>query len=108
MVLQGPTVHPHARSFWRQALRWLAIVPFERPSESLVMARDLWDLGPHRAIDLIRKALHDPIEQKLRLAPAESLVVRGSRDALVPEDWARAAARPAREGHLAVPDGSRS
>lgn len=106
LVLQGPTMDPHARSFGRQALRWLAVVPFERPSEGLVLARDAWDLGPSRAIDMIRKALRDPIEQKLRLVRAETLVVRGSRDAIVPQHWAVEATRLLPKGRLVVIDGA--
>jgi pimeloyl-ACP methyl ester carboxylesterase len=106
LVLQGPTVDPHARSLWRQALRWLAVLPFERPSEGLVLARDVWDLGPRRAMDLIREALRDPIEQKLPLIRAETLVVRGSQDVIVPQDWADEAARLLPNGRLVVVDGA--
>ena len=106
LVLQGPTFDPRARSFWRQALRWLAVVPFERPSEGLVLARDVWDLGPRRASDMIRKALRDPIEQKLGRIGAETLVVRGSRDAIVPQRWADEAARLLPRGHLVTIDGA--
>jgi 2-hydroxy-6-oxonona-2,4-dienedioate hydrolase len=62
LVLQGPAMDPHARSAWRQALRWLAVVPFERYSEGLVLLRDLRDLGPRRAVNMVRIALIDPIE----------------------------------------------
>jgi 2-hydroxy-6-oxonona-2,4-dienedioate hydrolase len=75
LVLQGPTMDPHARSAWQQALRWLAVTPFERYSEGPVLLRDLWDLGLRRAIDMIRIALHDPIEQKLSRIRAPTLVV---------------------------------
>jgi 2-hydroxy-6-oxonona-2,4-dienedioate hydrolase len=106
LVLQGPTMDPRARSFWRQALRWLAVAPLERPSEGLVLARDVWDLGPRRATDLIRKALHDRIEQNLPLIHAETLVVRGSRDAIVPQCWAEEAAQLLPNGRLVVIDGA--
>jgi 2-hydroxy-6-oxonona-2,4-dienedioate hydrolase len=106
LVLQGPTFDPHARSFWRQALRWLAVVPFERLSEGLVLARDVRDLGPLRAAGMIRTGLRDPIEQKLRLIRAETLVVRGSRDAIVPQAWADEAARLLPNGRLVVIDGA--
>lgn len=106
LVLQGPTFDPLARSFWRQGIRWLAVVPFERPSESLVLARDIWDLGPRRAMDLIRKGLRDPIEQKLPLVAAETLVVRGSLDAIVPRAWADEVVRLLPNGRLLVIDGA--
>jgi pimeloyl-ACP methyl ester carboxylesterase len=102
LVLQGPTMDPHARSAWRQVLRWLAVTPFERYSEGLVLLRDFWDLGPRRAVGMIRMALHDPIEQKLRRIVAPTLVVRGTRDAIVPRQWAEEAARLVPNGRLVV------
>lgn len=106
LVLQGPTFDPHARSFWRQAFRWLAVLPFERFSEGVVLARDVWDVGPRRAMDLVGKALRDPIEQKLRLILAETLVVRGSQDAIVPQEWADEAVWLLPNGQLVVIDGA--
>jgi pimeloyl-ACP methyl ester carboxylesterase len=98
VVLQGPTVDPLARSAWRQILRWLAVVPFERPSEGPVLLRDFWDLGARRAIGMVRMALKDRIELKLAGIVAPTLVVRGTRDALVPHRWAM-------EATLLLPDG---
>jgi pimeloyl-ACP methyl ester carboxylesterase len=100
LVLQGPTVDPNARSAWRQVLRWFAVVPVERPSEGPVLLRDLWDLGPRRAIDMVRMALEDRIELKLPRIVAPTLVVRGTRDALVPRGWAMEATRLLPDGRL--------
>jgi pimeloyl-ACP methyl ester carboxylesterase len=102
LVLQGPTFDPDARSAWRQALRWLAVVPFERSSESLILLRDVWDLGPVRAIDMIRKGLDDRIERKLPKVTAPTLVVRESRDAIVPQRWAEESTRLLQHGRLVV------
>ena len=100
LVLQGPTVDPNARSAWRQILRWLAVVPRERPSEGPVLLRDFWDLGPRRAIEMVRMALEDRIELKLSRIVAPTLVVRGTRDALVPRGWAMEATRLLPDGRL--------
>lgn len=100
LVLQGPTMDPHARSVWRQSLRWLAVTPFEHFSEALVLLQDIWDLGPRRAVRMIRIALRDPIEEKLRHVAAPVLVVRGTRDAIVPQRWAEEAARLLPNGRL--------
>jgi pimeloyl-ACP methyl ester carboxylesterase len=102
LVLQGPTMDLRARSAWRQALRWLAVVPLERPSAGPVLLRDVWDLGPRRAADMIRMALHDPIERRLGRVVAPTLVVRGARDAIVPQRWAEDAARLLPHGRLVV------
>jgi 2-hydroxy-6-oxonona-2,4-dienedioate hydrolase len=77
-------------------------VPFERSSAGLVLLRDVWDLGPRRAVDMIRIALHDPIEQKLSRMVAPTLVVRGTRDAIVPQHWAEEATRLLPNGRLVV------
>jgi pimeloyl-ACP methyl ester carboxylesterase len=102
LVLQGPTMDPHARSAWRQVLRWLAVTPFERYSEGVILLRDIWDLGPRRAVTMMRMALRDPIEQKLSRIVAPTLVVRGTRDAIVPQRWAEEAARLLPNGRLVV------
>src|SRR4051812_42727143 len=91
---------PHARSAWQQALRWLAVTPFERYPEGLGLLRDLWDLGPRRVANMIRIALRDPIEQKLARTVAPTLIIRGSRDAIVPRRWAEEAARLLPDGRL--------
>lgn len=104
LILQGPTVDPQARSAWRQVLRWLAVLPFERYSEAGVLTRDAWDLGLRRGISMVRAALHDPIEQKLSRIPARTLVVRGTRDVIVPERWAREATALLRDGRLVTID----
>jgi pimeloyl-ACP methyl ester carboxylesterase len=102
LVLQGPTMDPRARSAWRQVLRWLVVAPFERYSEGLILLRDIRDLGPRRAVAMIRMALRDPIEQKLGRIVAPTLVVRGTRDAIVPQRWAEEAARLLPNGRLVV------
>jgi 2-hydroxy-6-oxonona-2,4-dienedioate hydrolase len=106
LVLQGPTMDPHARSAWRQALRWLAVVPFERYSEGVVLVRDLRDLGPRRAVNMLRIALSDPIEQKLARTVAPTLVVRGTLDAIVPRRWAEEATRLLPNGRLIAVEGA--
>jgi pimeloyl-ACP methyl ester carboxylesterase len=102
LVLQGPTIDPHARSAWRQVLRWLVVTPFERSSEGVILLRDIRDLGPRRAVTMLRMALRDPIEQKLSRIVAPTLVVRGTRDAIVPQRWAEEAARLLPNGRLVV------
>src|SRR6185295_19109680 len=91
---------PHNRSAWQQILRLFAVVPFERPSEGPVLLRDFRDLGPRRAIEMVRMALEDRIELKLPRIVAPTLVVRGTRDALVPRRWAMEATRLLHDGRL--------
>jgi 2-hydroxy-6-oxonona-2,4-dienedioate hydrolase len=102
LVLQGPTMDPQGRSAWRQVLRWLTVLPFERYSEGLVLLRDAWDLGLRRGIDMVRIALDDQIEAKLPRVAAPTLVVRGTRDLIVPRRWAEEAMCLLPNGRLVV------
>ena len=106
LVLQGPTMDPHARTAWQQCLRWLATALFERPSEMAVLLRDQWDLGPRRTIAMIQIGLHDPIEARLPRIAAPTLVVRGTYDLIVSQRWAEEATRLLPRGRLVVMEGA--
>ena len=58
--------------------------------------------GPGRAIRTFRYALADPIQEKLTLVAAPTLVVRGERDPIVSQRWAEDAARLLPNGSLHV------
>ncbi len=108
LVLQGPTIDPHARTWGRQVLRWLADGPRERNGIRLLLTllRDYWDCGPRRALQLFRYSLADPIDEKLPHIGAPAVVVRGSRDPIVPQIWAQEAANLLPAGRLAVVAGA--
>jgi pimeloyl-ACP methyl ester carboxylesterase len=105
LVLVGPTVDPAARTAFRQILRWLGDTALEDPLQLPILARDLRDAGPHRVVETLAHALHDPIEHKLPLISVPVLVTRGSRELIVPMAWARAATRLLPLGELAVVPG---
>ena len=102
LVLIGPVTDPAARGLLRQGLRWQRNAPDEHLAVLPVMARDLLDIGPRRAAHLLRLMLRHPIEERLPLVAAPTLVVRGGRDRVVPQAWARRAAALLPDGHLAV------
>ena len=105
LVLQGPTMDPHARTAVRQVARWLATSLFERKSEGLVLLRDLLDLGVRRLVGMVEIGLNDPIERKLPGVCMPTLVVRGSRDLIVPQRWAEEATALLPNGRLVVVEG---
>jgi pimeloyl-ACP methyl ester carboxylesterase len=105
LVLVGPTIDPAARTAFRQILRWLGDTALEDPLQLPILARDLRDAGPHRVVQTLAHALHDPIEHKLPLISVPVLVTRGSREPIVPMAWARAATRLLPLGELAVVPG---
>lgn len=106
LVLQGPSIDPRARSVSRQVGRWLVSGLFERKSEVGVLLRDFLDLGPRRLAGMVRIGLRDQIEAKLPHIAAPTLVIRGSRDAIVPQRWAEEATRLLPHGRLVVVEGA--
>lgn len=102
LVLQGPTVDPRARSFRQQAARLLVNSAREQRSMGRVMISDYWAAGARRVYDTIKLALADKIEEKLPRISARSLVVRGERDPVVPQEWAETVAALLPHGKLEV------
>lgn len=104
-VLAGPTMDPAAGGA-RQFGRWLRDWTMEPPSLALAHLRDYREAGLRRAWKTFRLALADPVREKLPAVRAPVLVVRGSRDPIVPEGWAREVARLLPRGRLeTVPGG---
>jgi pimeloyl-ACP methyl ester carboxylesterase len=102
LILVSPTVDAAARSLRRELPRFLKTAFAERPSILLMMLRDYIRAGfrrLHREMDV---ALADRIEQKLAQISVPSLVVRGERDAVVPQAWAEEVARKLRAGDVRV------
>src|SRR5207237_1131581 len=109
VVLQGPTMDPRARTIRHQIWRWAANTPFEPAaawtSLRAVVAQDYRDAGVRRVIATFRHAVRDRIEDKLPRLDVPALVVRGTRDPIVPQRWAEEAARLLPQGRLVVVPG---
>jgi 2-hydroxy-6-oxonona-2,4-dienedioate hydrolase len=105
VALLGPTVDPGASSFPRQYLRWQRCARDEHLSVLPLMARDVCEIGPRRALWLLRAMLDDAIEDKLARVGCPALVVRGDRDRVVPARWAERVAGLLPHGRLAVVGG---
>jgi 2-hydroxy-6-oxonona-2,4-dienedioate hydrolase len=102
MVLAGPTMDPAARSAPRQIGRWLVDWLQERPSLAVAHARDYYEAGLRRAWRTFQHALDDPIEDKLPLVHAPTLVLRGARDPIVPQAWIEQATALLPRGRMTV------
>jgi pimeloyl-ACP methyl ester carboxylesterase len=100
VVLNGPTVDPSARTWGRQAGRWILDGPLENPGLPLVLARDYLDCGPRRFAKTFSHILHDPVERKLGHVITPAVVVRGAWDPLVPAAWAGRVAAELPRGRL--------
>jgi pimeloyl-ACP methyl ester carboxylesterase len=105
LVLQGPTIDPAARSVGKQVLRLIKNSRIESPRLGRLMLRDYWRAGLRGIIATARMALSDRPEPKLRRISVPTLVVRGSRDVLVPQRWAERVVTLLPDGHLLVMPG---
>jgi pimeloyl-ACP methyl ester carboxylesterase len=105
LVLQGPTVDPAARSLAKQVLRLIKNSRIESPGLGRLMLRDYWRAGWRGIVATARMALRDRLEPKLTQISAPTLVVRGSRDVLVPQGWAERMVRLLPKGELLVMPG---
>jgi len=99
-VFVGPTIDPRARSLGQQLWRWLRNTPGEAPSQGLVLVRDYRDCGVRRLVETLRYTLEDRVEEKLPHLRVPTLVVRGSRDTIVPQRWAEEVTRLLVQGRL--------
>jgi pimeloyl-ACP methyl ester carboxylesterase len=102
LVLVGPMFDPEARSPGRLALRWARNAPRSSPRLAPTLVHDLIDAGPWRSVRTLRRAIDDPIEEKLGEIEAPTLVVRPERDHLVPAGWTERVAKLIPESELIV------
>jgi pimeloyl-ACP methyl ester carboxylesterase len=105
LVLQGPTTDPAARHLPVQI--WRDFVNGRREPRPMgpVSRIDYAKAGLPRAFTTMRMLVRDRIEDKLPHIQAPTLVVRGTRDPVVPQDWAEHAARLLPRGRLVLVDG---
>ncbi|CAN5557154.1 alpha/beta hydrolase [soil metagenome] len=90
LVLMAPTLVPGARTFWR-SIRLLLVDGFREPLRvNLIAAGDyLFRCGIPYGMRQMPYLLEDRIEDRLPAITAKTLVLRGDRDPIVEEPWAR-------------------
>jgi pimeloyl-ACP methyl ester carboxylesterase len=91
-----------ARSRTRLALRWARNAPRSSPRLAPTVVHDVIDAGPWRTLRTLRRALEDPVEDKLPEIEAPTLVVRPARDRLVSEAWTEQVAELIPDSELVV------
>lgn len=102
LILTGPTMDPCARTIPREVVRWLKNVPYEPLALFGIVLRDFLDMGFQRFFATLHESLRDPVELHLPHIAAPTLVVRGTRDMVVPQRWAEEVARLLPRGQLVV------
>jgi 2-hydroxy-6-oxonona-2,4-dienedioate hydrolase len=105
-VLQGPPVEADARNLFAQLLRLMKDSRFEPNSMSLIMARDYAAAGVRIAWETVRQVLNHPIEERLPEMRVPTMVVRGSRDAVISQRWAEEVTSLLPDGRLRVIPGA--
>lgn len=106
LVLQGPTVDPQAPGFPRQFARW-CLAGLRDPKKPLMLVLgDYARTGPRLTTGYMRAMLDDRIEARLPEVQAPTLVVRGSRDPIVPQRWAEEVVRLLPHGRLKLIPGA--
>ncbi|MEM5436087.1 alpha/beta hydrolase [Paraburkholderia diazotrophica] len=106
LVLQGPTTDPAARTLIQQVYRDLVNGRREQMRSPAATGRiDYAKAGLPRAFATMRILIRDRIEDRLPRVAAPTLVVAGTRDSVVPLEWAATVARLVPRGTLAVIEG---
>ncbi|MCP9493340.1 MAG: alpha/beta hydrolase [Pyrinomonadaceae bacterium MAG19_C2-C3] len=90
LVLIAPTIDPDARTVRQQLFRLAMDAPHESPALMWLAFREYFFVtGFRRAYRTLRIALADHIEDRLPHITAQTLVIRGEHDPLVPQAWAQ-------------------
>lgn len=86
-ILVGPTMDPQARTMHRAGAR-LLLDGLREPLHFLpVLVREYGHAGLRRTIGTLQHAFADRMEERLPLMCMPTLVVRGSRDPIVSQQW---------------------
>jgi len=105
-VLVGPTMDPRACTARQEVWRWLLNIPGEPLVLFPVVLLDTLQIGMRRFLRTFRYALQDRIEEHLSQMHVPTLVVRGTRDTVVPQRWAQEAVNMLPAGRLVMIDGA--
>ena len=101
LVLIGPTVNPRERTLARQMLRFLQDVAVINPRAMAVGLAHYAEAGPRWYAANLRPMLEHRIELTLPRIAAETLVIRGEHDHVVPRYWGEEAAALTPKGRFA-------
>ncbi|MFQ1003976.1 alpha/beta fold hydrolase [Modestobacter sp. SSW1-42] len=100
VLLLGPTTDPRLRRPWALAGRWVRTALGEPWWQAPLVLAQWLRTGPRAMTALWRRLSPDRVDERLRRVGVPVLVVRGSRDALCPPEWAAHLADAAPRGRL--------
>jgi 2-hydroxy-6-oxonona-2,4-dienedioate hydrolase len=106
LVLAAPIGDPRSKS----ALRYLARLALDAPREPFslipIAVKDYFSAGFRRISKTLRFSLDDRFEDKLPRIEVPTLVVRGSNDSVVSEEWTKRIAEILPQGKFASIEGA--
>ena len=102
LVLASPTVDKQGRSFGILFVRMLFNAQNEPWSLIRIAVKSLFEFGLIREIKTLQIAVRDRIEDKLPQINIPTLILRGERDTVVPQDWAENVAVLLPQGELKI------
>jgi 2-hydroxy-6-oxonona-2,4-dienedioate hydrolase len=106
LILLAPTLDPEAHTVRQQLPRLLRAGAADRASLPPLLITDYLRTRPRRLVEEMKEMFADRIEEKLPQIEAPAMVVRGERDAVIPQGWAEEVARLLGTDRLVViPDG---
>jgi NAD(P)-dependent dehydrogenase (short-subunit alcohol dehydrogenase family)/pimeloyl-ACP methyl ester carboxylesterase len=101
-VLASPTVDPRSRPLPKLFWLWRVNEGREPKHVGQTTMRDYQDVGPLRALFTMWQMVRDHVEERLPRIRVPTLVVRGGRDPLVPQQWGAEITRLVPNARLAV------
>jgi 2-hydroxy-6-oxonona-2,4-dienedioate hydrolase len=101
-ILVSPTMDARARTAHQEIGRWLLNAFCEPLSIYPLVLRDARDIGFRRVMATFQYGLQDKIEANLPQMHFPTLIVRGSRDTIVPQYWAEYVTSLLPQGNLVV------
>lgn len=106
LALIGPPVNLEERSVPRQGLRLLQSAVFEPGAVRAMSLEGYVRCGWRWFSHVLPSMMTYPIEDRIGLVDAPVLVLRGSRDAVAPENWVAMLADRAKDGRWATVTGA--
>ncbi|MDQ4071078.1 MAG: SDR family NAD(P)-dependent oxidoreductase [Actinomycetota bacterium] len=105
LVLAAPIVDPTATGLPQQIHRWIREQQTQSKELRALVRREWRAVGLRRAARTFLRARSDRVEDKLPFVAAPTVIVRGTRDPIVPQAWAEEVARLLPRGELRVLEG---
>lgn len=101
LVLIGPTVNPRERTVMQQSLRFLQDVAVINPKVTAIGLAQYSKAGPTWFVANLRPMIEHRLERVLPQIAADTLVIRGEHDRIVPRYWAEEIAALVPSGRFA-------